>query len=53
VRILAAASLIEPEMRCRMLDSIGGQIRKSRARRGHQLLVAAIAFNFLAPLLNP
>src|SRR5882724_8305050 len=31
VWLLAVASLIEPEIRCRMLNSIGEQIRKSRA----------------------
>jgi hypothetical protein len=37
VRILAVASLIEPKMRCGMLNAIGEQIRKFRARRGDDI----------------
>jgi periplasmic mercuric ion binding protein len=33
VRILAVASLIEPKMRCSMLNAIGEKIRRSRTRR--------------------
>jgi mercuric ion binding protein len=37
VRLLAVASLIEPEIRCSMLNPISEQIRLSRARRGDDI----------------